>query len=216
MLKIAIVDDHTLFRKSLKLLLSSFDNMEVVLEASNGVEFLEKLKSTPVDIVLLDLQMPKMDGFGACKKIKEYYPEIKTLILTHLNDLHSIERVVKIGIQGFFTKNTPPKELEEAIWKLEENGFYFEKGITPVIQQILNNPGINNELKIDFTPREVEVIKFTAKGYRAKEIAELLHISSRTVEVHKQNLIEKVEARNFMEVVIYGLSQNLILLEELE
>src|SRR5690625_3647448 len=216
MLRIAIVDDHTSFRKSLQLLLRSFDNIDVVLEAYNGVELLEKLKSTPVVIVMVHLQMHNIDGIVACKEIKEYYNEIKARILKHLNDIQSIERVVKIGIQGFFTKNTPPKELEEAIWKLEENGFYFEKSITPVIQQILNNPGINNELKIDFTPREVEVIKFTAKGYRAKEIAELLHISSRTVEVHKQNLIEKVEARYFMEVVIYGLSQNLILLEELE
>lgn len=216
MLKIAIVDDHALFRKSLKLLIDSFDNMKVFLEASNGIELLEKLEVVAVDIVLLDLQMPEMDGFETCEKLKEYYPEIKILVLTYLNDLHTMERIVKIGVEGFFTKNTPPKELKEAISRLEDNGFYFEKSIAPVIHQILSNPTINNKLALDFTPREIEVIRFTAKGYRAKEIADLLHISSRTVEVHKRNLIEKVDAKSFMEVIIYALTHNFILLEELE
>src|SRR5690554_1428907 len=117
MLRIAITDDHKLFRKSLALLINNFENMEVVLEASNGMELLEKLETTSVDVLLLDLQMPEMDGFETYRNIKERYPDIKTIV----------RQVVKMGVQGYFTKNTPIEELEEAIWKLEDDGFYFEK-----------------------------------------------------------------------------------------
>ena len=125
MLRIAITDDHTLFRKSLSLLISSFKNMQVVIEASNGIELLDKLQTIPVDILLLDLQMPEMDGFETYKEVKELYPNIKTLVLTLMNETDTIKKVVKMGVQGYFTKNTPPKELEDAIWKLKDDGFYF-------------------------------------------------------------------------------------------
>lgn len=140
MLRIAITDDHTLFRKSLGLLINSFENMQVVAEASNGIELLDKLQTVSVDILLLDLQMPEMDGFETSQKVKELYPKIKTLVLTLMNETDTIKKVVKMGVQGYFTKNTPPKELEDAIWKLQDNGFYFEKSLSAVINEILNNP----------------------------------------------------------------------------
>lgn len=92
MLRIAITDDHTLFRKSLELLINSFKNMQVVVKASNGIELLEKLQTTPVDILLLDLQMPEMDGFETSQKVKELYPKIKTLVLTLMNETDTIKK----------------------------------------------------------------------------------------------------------------------------
>lgn len=211
MLRIAITDDHTLFRKSLGLLINSFDSMHVVAEASNGLDLLEKLEHTPVDILLLDLQMPEMDGFETSQKIKKLYPNIKILVLTLMNETDTIKRVVKMGVQGYFTKNTPPKELEDAIWKLKDNGFYFEKSLTNVINEIRDNSEKNIEKKeIQFTEREIEIIILTAQGLKAKEIADELFISTKTVNTHKQNIQQKYGFDNMMTAILYCVDQKII------
>ncbi|WP_090000209.1 response regulator transcription factor [Chryseobacterium taichungense] len=211
MLRIAITDDHTLFRKSLGLLINSFKNMEVVVEASNGIQLLKKLETNQVDVLLLDLQMPEMDGFETCQKIKELYPNIKTLVLTLMNETDTIKRVVKMGVQGYFTKNTPPKELEDAIWKLEENGFYFEKSLASVINEILDNLETNIEDKeIQFTERELEIITLTAQGLKSKDVADTLHISTKTVNTHKQNIQNKYNFDNMMTAILYCVKQKII------
>lgn len=211
MLRIAITDDHTLFRKSLGLLINSFHDMQVVAEAPNGIVLLEKLEHAPVDVLLLDLQMPEMDGFETCQKVKILYPDIKILVLTLMNETDIIKRVVKMGVQGYFTKNTPPKELEDAIWKLEDNGFYFEKNLTSVIREILNNIETNIEKKeIHFTERELEIIILTAQGLKAKEIADTLFISTKTVNAHKQNIQQKYGFDNMMTTILYCVDQKII------
>ena len=146
-LRIGITDDHTLFRKSLKFLINSFDNMEVKLEADNGVELLKNLKSISIEVLLLDLQMPKMDGFETCKRLNEFYPEIKILVLTHLDEKETIRRVLDLNIQGYFTKNTDPQELQHAILKLNNNGFYFEKNLSSIIDFIKDNLKLKLKLK---------------------------------------------------------------------
>lgn len=212
MLRIAITDDHILFRKSLELLINSFRNMQVVVKASNGIELLEKLQTTPVDILLLDLQMPEMDGFKTCQKIKELYPKIKILVLTLMNETDTIKKVVNMGVQGYFTKNTPPKELEDAIWKLENNGFYFEKSLSAVVNEILNNPDSKSieQKEICFTEREIEIISLTAQGLKAKEIADALFISTRTVNTHKQNIQQKYHFDSMISAILYCVHHKII------
>lgn len=212
MLKIAITDDHTLFRRSLALLINSFENMQVAAEAANGIELLEKLKSVKVDVLLLDLQMPEMDGFETIQKVKELCPNLKILILTHMNDTDTIKKIVRMGVQGFFTKNTPPKELENAIWKLEDNGFYFEKSLGIVVNEILNNSDlkITDNKEIHFTERELEIIKLTAQGLRPKDIAKILFISTKTINAHKQNIQQKYNFDNMMAAILYCVRQEII------
>lgn len=212
MLRIAITDDHTLFRKSLGLLINSFENMQVVAEASNGIELLDKLQTVSVDILLLDLQMPEMDGFETYEKVKESYPKIKTLVLTLMNETDTIKKVVKMGVQGYFTKNTPPKELEDAIWKLKDNGFYFEKNLSAVITEILNNSDLKQteNQEINFTERELEIIELTAQGLKAKEIADKLFISTKTVNAHKQNIQQKNNFDSMMSAILYCIHQKII------
>jgi len=212
MLKIAITDDHTLFRKSLGMLLNSFNNMQVVLEASNGSELLEKLKTTNVDILLLDLQMPVLDGFETSRHVKEKYPEIKILILTLMSGADIIEKVIKMGVNGYFTKNTPPNELENAIWNLKEDGFYFEDSLSQVINKILSTTDNQTikEHEVLFTERELEIIKLTAEGFKAREISEKLFISPKTVNNHKQNIQNKYKFENMMTTILYCINHNLI------
>jgi DNA-binding NarL/FixJ family response regulator len=212
MLRIAIADDHTLFRKSLYLLINSFEGVEVVAKAGNGFELLEVLATVEADILLLDLQMPQMDGFSTCEKIKALYPKLKIMILTQLDDAETIRQVLKMGVQGYFTKNTAPKELEDAIWKLQDDGFYFEKNLTSIVHEIQNNGSLkfNEKQEVIFTAREKEILSLTAMGYKAKEIADRLFISTKTVNAHKQNIQQKYGFETMMSAIMYCIHHRII------
>lgn len=213
MLRIAITDDHTLFRSSLALLISDFKNMRVVLEASNGEELLENLQKTPVDILLLDLQMPVMDGFETCKKVRKLYPNILIIVLTLMKDSDAIKKIIKIGAHGYFTKNASPYELENAIWNLKNDGFYFEHGLASIIKDIQEN--LDFEIideEVNFSERELEIIKLTAQGKKPKDIANILNISIKTVNAHKQNIQHKYNTPNMIPVILYCIQQNKITL----
>lgn len=218
MLRVAVTDDHTLFRKSLSFLINSFKNMEVVLEASNGQELLEKLKHQAIDILLLDLQMPKMDGFETYQRLNTEYPDIKVLVLTSLNEVEIIRKIMELGVHGYFTKNTDPNELERAILKLNEDGFYFEKRLANIIKDIIDKPSLNVSVEqpVAFTERETEILRLTLKEYSGIEIADTLYISPKTVEKHKRNLMEKTQSKNFIGVIMYAFSYNILSLNELK
>lgn len=216
MIRIAITDDHTLFRKSLSLLVGSFENTQVVVEAANGKELLEKLQSVPVDIVLLDLQMPEMDGFETSLKINELYPDIKILILTLQKEEEAIKKVMEKGVHGYFTKNTDPSELKNAIIKLSDGGFYFEKSLSDIIQHIIEDSSIiaNKQKSLIFTEREMDIVRLTLKEYSGTQIAYELNISPKTVEKHKRNLMEKTGSKNFIGVIMCALVNEFITLDE--
>ena len=218
MLRIAITDDHTLFRKSLSLLVGSFENMEVVVEASNGKELLEKLESVAVDILLLDLQMPEMDGFATSLRINEQYPNIKVLVLTLLNEEDTIKKVMELGVHGYFTKNTDPSELKNAILTLNDDGFYFEKSLTSVIRHILEDSSTTTKTQdtLVFTEREMDIVRLTLKEYSGTQIAYELSISPKTVEKHKRNLMEKIGSKNFIGVIMYALLHDFLSVNELK
>jgi len=218
MLRIAITDDHTLFRKSLSLLVGSFENMQVVVEAANGKELLDKLESVQVDILLLDLQMPEMDGFETSLIINEKYPDIKILILTLQKEEDAIKKVMDQGVHGYFTKNTDPSELKNAIVKLSDDGFYFEKSLTDIMQNILKDSAIITKAteSIIFTEREMDIVRLTLKEYSGTQIAYELNISPKTVEKHKRNLMEKTGSKNFIGVITCALLNEFITLDEVK
>ncbi len=158
--------------------------------------------------------MPEMDGFETCNKINELYPEMKILVLTLINEEDTIKKMMNMGVNGYFTKNTDPYELEKAIWKLQDNGFYFEKSLTVIIENILNNH-TTTITETSITDREMEIIRLAVKELSGKEIADQLGISLKTVETHKRNLMEKTNAKNFIGVITYALSNQLIFIDEL-
>lgn len=219
MMRIAIADDHTLFRKSLVLLINSFNSINVLIDAANGKDLLKELSYRNVDIVILDLQMPEMDGYSTALKIKEMFPHIKILILTHMSETDTIRRMFKSGVHGFFTKNTPPKELEDAIWKLKTDGFYFEKNLQSVINEILLDTKTflsNDSKKVVFTERELEIIILIVQGLKAKDIAETLFISTKTVNSHKQNIQQKYGFESIMKAILYCINNNIIDLKQIQ
>lgn len=223
-MKVAIVDDHQLFRKSLAHLLNSFDGIEVVLQANNGKEFLESIAQNQIDLVLLDIQMPEMDGFQTCKVLRDKYPDIYVLIISQLTTKESIHKVMELGAHGFFTKNSDPDQLQNAILSIKDNGYYFGNELGPVLREVMlwekKNVTNTNEpyIEVDencLTTREIEIIKLVSNGRSSKEISEILNINVRTVETHRKHIMEKTNSKNFIGVVVFALKYQLIALEEI-
>ncbi len=210
---IIITDDHNLFRKGMKALISDFEFVESIDEASNGEELLKLLasKTKLPDVILLDLKMPVMDGITAQAKIKKLYPSINVIIITMEDDEQFILHMIGEGVNGYLLKNADPEEVEAALVKVIEKGFYFPDNISSVIYNNLSKkvktlPQINPV----FSERELEVLSLICQEYTAAEIAEMLNISVRTVEGHRQKLLEKSGAKNIAGLVLNAYKFNWI------
>ncbi len=220
-MRIAIVDDHQLFRKSLAYLVDSFQDVEVVLQAGNGKEFLEQIDSVPIDLVLLDIQMPELDGFQTCKVLREEYPDIFILIISQLTTKESVHKVMDLGAHGFFTKNSDPNQLEQAINSVKEKGYYFGNELGSVLREALlwekkaNQSTMHYEDAIQLTSREIEIIKLASRELSSKEIGKILSIAPSTVDTHRKHIIGKTNSKNIVGAVIYALKRNLIQLDDI-
>lgn len=200
-IRIALVDDHKLFRKSFALLLSQMPNIEVVFHCNNGIELFESLKTSAIDILFLDIQMPVMDGFQVTQRLNEKYPDLRILILTSFNDSYSIERILKYNISGYLTKNSTNKQIEKAIYTAFNAGVYYDSQIREIVKH-LQSKHPNKEITI--SDREVEIIRLFVNQYSGREIAEKLNVSLRTIEKHKEILMQKTQANNFIGVINFA------------
>lgn len=219
MIRIAIVDDHQLFRKSLSLLISTFDSIHVAIEASNGKEFINALEETTVDLVLLDIQMPELDGYETCKILHESHPNIKILIVSQLTTKESIHKIMDLGAHGYFTKNSNPDQLEFAIKSLSDKGFYFGMELGEVLREAIlwekKAPKKAIDSTVFLSKRELEIIAMASHELNSAEIADRLCINIRTVETHRKRAMEKTHAKNFIGVILFALKHNYILLDDL-
>lgn len=218
MLQIGLVDDHRLFRKSLALLIDSMDNAEVVLQAGNGAALLEQLESITVDLVLLDIQMPEMDGFETCKQLRKHYPDIKILVISQLTTKESIHKVMELGANGFFSKDAEPERLEKAIRDIWEKDYFFDDDLASVIREAIlwekRLPANLLASPVPITRREMEVIRLACKEFSSAEIASKMFIDVRTVETHRKRIMDKTNCKNFIGVVLFALRHGLLLVEE--
>jgi DNA-binding NarL/FixJ family response regulator len=212
LIKLAVVDDQHLFRKGLISLIKEFEELDIVIEASNGNELIEKLKTKRPTVVLLDLEMPGMDGIETTEFLKRKYPEIKVLILTMHNEEEIILHLIEKGAHGFLLKDHPIETLVDAIYAVIENGYYFNDHISKVmVKGLLRTQKIKpsfNEVRL--SEREIEVIRLICKEYTNKEIAEKLFISVRTVDGHREKILQKTKAKNTVGIVMYAVKNNLL------
>ena len=213
-INIVIVEDQVIFRSGLKLLLGDIPEVQVVDEASNGVEFLEVLKNTMPDVVLMDIQMPLMDGIEATKNAVALYPDIKVLVLSMFGEEEYLVRMLETGIRGFLLKNANEDELRKAIIMVEQGKNYFSHELLPALANSFMKKKTYNDEKqtlIDkLTRRELEVLNLICKGYTNKEIADACFISHRTAGGHRANLLEKTGCKNTAELVAFGIKYNLM------
>lgn len=214
-IKLILADDHKLVRDGLKRMLSQQDEIDLVGEAENGHEVLKILEEQEADIVLSDLNMPKMDGLELTEVVVKKYPKSKVIILTMLDEPHYIKKLMSSGADGYLFKNSGVEEVVEAIKKVHNDETFMSDEVTDKLAQyVIKRKSANPEkskfgLKVELSGRELEVLELIIKEYSNQEIAEKLYISVRTVDAHKRNLIEKTGSRNLAGLVMYAIAHEL-------
>ena len=212
-IKIFAVDDHQLIIAGLKEIIVESGMFEWCGEAGNGKELLQALQWSEPDILLMDLNMPEMDGMTTVPLIKERYPAIKILILSMYDDNNIVRKVMKMGVDGFIPKNANPDELKGAIINIASGQKYF----SPMIMESFIHEETKNELeKTDtfpklqqLTEREIEVLKQIVNGLSNAEIAEVLFISKRTVDTHRSNIMKKLDVHSVVDLVKFAIKTGL-------
>ncbi len=216
-IKIILVDDEVLFRKGISFLLTREENIEVLFEASNGLELMDFLKegNHQPDIIIMDLKMPLLNGIEATKIIHKDFPDIKIIALTSYDSSSFIANMIDVGAVSYLVKNTTPQELFATINEVATKGFYYSDYVMGIIQ---NNIVANKKSKSSFdtnfiTSRELEILELICKQKSTIEIGEKLFISPRTVEGHRNNLLLKTESKNIAGLVVYAIQHGLVSLD---
>ena len=209
LIRVTIVDDHEIFRSGLKMVINKLGYAKVVAEAADGVEFLELLEQEETDIVLMDIEMPRMNGIEATKKAIERMPSIKIIARTMFKEDAYIQSMIEAGVKGFLIKNIRKEVLDRALQAVyngktyysEELWDYFTKSVTKE-----DKPGSDLAL----TKRELEVLLLMAEGLNNKEIGERLFVSERTIVGHKSNLMAKTNTKNTVSLLAFAIRNGLI------
>jgi DNA-binding NarL/FixJ family response regulator len=213
MINILIVDDHAIVREGLKQILMEYDDMTIAGEASCGKETLSKIWDNSYDIVVLDISMPGRNGMEVLEEIKTQYPKLPVLVLSvHSEDLYAI-RVLKLGADGYLSKQSPPGELIEAIRKVSTGRKYINDSIAEKLALELQDPS-EKPLHSKLSDREYQIILMIASGKTIKEISEELSLSDKTISTYKARVLDKMKMRNQTELIRYVIEHNLF--EKLE
>ena len=216
MIRIALVDDHSLFRNGMKMLLASCPDFSVVADAGSGEEFLEKLEQTELDVVFMDYSMPGLNGAETTAKALERRPDLKVITLSMFGDTAYYSHMVAVGAKGFLLKDSAFDEVVEAVETVYGGGEYFSKSLLDSLSHSIRSVRIGAEF-IDeiaeadrLSEREVEILVAICQGLSTQEIADKLFISKRTVDKHRANILEKSGCKNTASLVVYAIRYGLV------
>lgn len=210
-IRLAIVDDQKLFRGGLKMILENDERFNVVFEANNGKQFFERLAFEPVDVIILDVEMPVMDGIATLEKLGQEHPNIRVIMLTMHDNDRLINHLMQLGASGFLLKDENPEIVVQAVERVAAEGIYFRDYVSKALLKGSKSKGKSDKfLGPDISDREMEVLKLICQEYTSKEIAEKLFISSRTVEGHRRSLQEKTGSRNIVGLVLFAVKQGIV------
>ena len=211
MIRIALVDDHSLFRKGLKVLLSSRKDFSVVVDAGSGEEFLSLLGEARPDVVFMDYAMPEMNGAETTRRALELLPDLKVITLSMFGDNAYYSQMMSSGAKGFLLKDSEFDELVEAVKTVHEGGTYFSASL---LASLSNSLRISERQEVDeqdrLSEREVEILVAICRGLSTQEIADQLFISKRTVDKHRANILEKSGCKNSTSLVVYAIKNGLV------
>lgn len=210
MIKVLIVDDHRMFIQGIKTLLQEEEGIQVVGEAYNGNDALARIKMLEVDVVLMDISMPDMDGIEATKLLLKEKPELKVLGLSMHSEKRFISNLLKAGASGYVLKNTDKEELLKAIETVRNGESYLSDEASKTLVNSFMRPKGKSYLNDTLSEREIDVLKNIANGYTTQQIAERLFISKNTVETHRKNLLLKLKAKNTAELVNIAFKEGII------
>jgi DNA-binding NarL/FixJ family response regulator len=204
-IQVVLADDHDLVRAGIKALLSSLKGIEVIAEVRDGAELLRLLESVHPDVVVSDITMPGMDGITAVRRIRELYPRLPVIMLSMNESADSIKRAVASGANGYVRKDAPDYELEMALRTVLATGSYYGTGVA---QRLLepSEPGVEDLL----TERQVQILTLLAQGLSSKEIAFDLGLSSKTVDVHRTRIMERLQLKDLASLTLYAVRKGLV------
>lgn len=209
-IRILLADDHSMVREGLIQLLELEQDLEVVGEASNGEEALQLIEKKKPDILLLDINMPIMNGIELLKKLKKDKIKIKVLILTIHNEVEYLLKAVEIGCDGYVLKDSNSSLLKRAIYAIHRGENYIQPTLIPVLNAGIMNKTVSNTRLNELTKREIEVLKLLAEGLFNKEIAYKLDISERTVKNHVSNIFKKINVADRTQAAVFAIKNELV------
>ena len=210
-IQVAIADDHTLLRKALARLVASFDNYTVIFEAENGKEVKEKIARHLIpDIILLDVNMPEVDGFETARWIYTHYPQIKVLALSMFSDEKTIIRMLRLGAKGYILKNIDPDELKFALESVMKKDFYLSDYISGKIIRGLNSQvDMPTAETVLLTEKEKQFMRLICSELTYKDIAAMMHVSARSIDYYRNTMFEKLHVRTRVGLVMYAVKHGL-------
>lgn len=213
-IKVFIVDDHKIFREGLKLLFSTFKGIEVIGEASNGKMFLSLMTEIKPDIVFMDINMREMDGLEATQEALKLFPDLKIIALTSFEDEEFFNKMTDSGACGYLLKNSIRDDFEKAINKvMEGSNYYSDELIVKLSKKMAQIKSMKTEQikeEVTFTAEEKELLKYICQGLTNKQIADIMHLSSRTIEAHRARLLDKTQTKNSVALAVYAISNNVV------
>jgi DNA-binding NarL/FixJ family response regulator len=211
-IKVAIADDHHLFRTGVRTSLSSRKDIQMVGEAENGMQLLNLLKHIKPDVILLDIQMPIMDGLTTLPEIKKLYPDVKVVMLSMHNDHSVITRMMEIGANSYLTKDSDSELIYQAIKTCYEEEFFFNELTNKALLNGLRQKKVPEQeiTEVNLTEKEITVLKLMCEEKSTKEIADIVDISPRTVEAIRDKLKSKTGAKSMAGLVMYAVKTGLV------
>jgi len=208
-IKVALVDDHVLLRSGLRGLVESFDKCTVLFEADNGKDFISKLKKNLLpDIILMDINMPEMNGYETTLWLKNNYPDIKVLALSMYDNENAIIKMLRAGVKGYILKDCEPSELKYAINSIIQTGFYYTETVTGKLISIVSKQDTETKL----SERELEFLKFACSELTYKEIADKMNKGIRTVDGYRDSLFEKLNVKTRVGLVLYAIKNDIFMM----
>ena len=213
--KIALADDHVLLRNALARLIGGFDNCRVVLEVANGRELITELKTGDLpDVILLDLNMPAMDGFETAAWLRDNYPSIRILMLTMYDSDQALIRLLQFGVKGFLKKDIHPSELSFAIRAVVQTGFYYSQQVSGKMANLFRS-GTGNTMALEramLTTQEIVFLKLASSDLTYKEIAMQMKLNPRAVDSLRDHLFEKLEIKSRVGLAMYAIRHGIVAL----
>ena len=209
-IKVGITDDHLLVINGLRAMLQKFDHINVIFSENNGEALLKRLQTEQPDVLFLDIQMPGSNGIDLCKAVLKEYPEIKIIALTNFDESHYIKQMMRNGAQGYLLKNTDQNTLIEAIEAVYKGQQYIDKHMQNTLLNEMISGKKRSLSEVFLTKRELEILELIAKEHTNQEIADKLFISLRTVQTHRLNITQKLDAKNTAALVKEAYKRGLI------
>ena len=210
-IEVAIADDHSLLRNALAKLINTFDGYSIVIEADNGKDLRNRILQQGIpDIVMLDINMPEMDGFETTQWLHKTYPQVKIMALSMLSDERTIIKMFRLGAKGYLLKNTDPEELKKALDSLVDKNVYLSEYVSGKLVSGLNNDADGDVKEVVLNEKEREFLRWVCSELSYKDIAEKMFVSPRTVDDYRQALFNKLKVHSRVGLVMYAIKNKIV------